>query len=312
MRRNTLLFFNILLIYLFISSTPIFAKPSESRAKVSVSASIPEKTHMRIFGYTAPSSIVQAQSIRVFGQTNSDPKGYFLFEDLSISKEAKEICLSTIDTQKRVGFPLCVALPDTDKPTEIGPLLLSPTLSLSTASLIQNDSAHGTGKTVPNEEVFISFFENSNSKSKAVKVAEFIEHFFFPQTYANTRPILQTKSDNSGTFSFNLPTARASTYRLFARSFYEGAPTPKSQTLTFYIAAFIVGIFIFLLRLLLYLLIFLILAGPLIYFEVKTKKGRFYFALFIEKQWKPFEVRSRLALRRLWYGLRESWHSHQK
>lgn len=303
---------NILFLYLSISFIPAYAKQLESGAKVSTLANIPEKTHIRIYGYTAPASIVQVNSVRVFGQTNSDRLGYFVFEDLPISNEAREICLTTLDTEKRVGFPLCIPLPDVDKPTEIGPLLLSPTLSISTARLVQNDQAFASGRTIPNQDVIISFFQENQRNPKEIKVVQILNRFLDITAYANDRPFLITKSNTLGEFSFNLPTTRAVTYRLFARSFYNGSPTPKSQTLTFYIAAFIIALLNNLLRLFLFFLIFLILSSPLLYMEYKTKKGRRYLAVFIEKKWRPFAIRTHLGLLRLWYSLRDWMHLHQK
>src|SRR3989338_961910 len=103
----------------------------QSGVKTEVKAEIAGKFSLLLFGYTSADSLVQVLGVRTYAQGTSDRTGYFLFKDISIALEAKEICISAIDTERRSSFPLCIALPNTLKPTEIGPLLLSPTLSLS-------------------------------------------------------------------------------------------------------------------------------------------------------------------------------------
>lgn len=306
------IYLSILLIYLFISVPYSVINAFERGIKTDVKAEIPAKSYLRIYGYTAPSSIVQAIAARVFGQTNSDGIGYFLFEDLPISSEAREICISSIDSERRVSFPLCIALPETDKPREIGPLLLSPTLSLSTATIVQNDKAYATGRTVPNENVTISFSEDTAGKSGQIKIASLLHTIFNINAFAKDVPVFMTKSDKTGQFSFNLPTAHASTYRLFAKASYRGSPTPKSHSITFFIAGIISYLIRSLFPLFLLLFFFLILFSSLTYYEIKTRKGRVYLAVFIETRWKPFVARGHLALRRLKYNLLDWWSSHQR
>lgn len=293
------------LLFLNISNITSVDASYTSGAGTKVKASIPSKVDIRVFGYTAPYTIVQATSVRVFAQVSSDKTGYFLIDPLPVSVEAKELCLTTIDSQKRSGFPLCIQLPEIDKPTEIGPLLLSPTISLSANSFIQSASEQSSaeGVTLPNAEVEIAFFESGSQKSA--------KNILIPQVEAKTIAKITTKTDKSGSFSINLPTNKPIAFRLFARSFYEKAPTPKSQTLTYSVISYTNWWLANILPKLILLMFSAVAAAIALWYEIKTGKGRRYLLYFSETRLKPFGVKTRLKLRRIWYNFRGIWRSHQ-
>ncbi|MBI4990994.1 hypothetical protein HZB96_02760 [Candidatus Gottesmanbacteria bacterium] len=303
------IYFTIFL-YLFISSTASI-EAAESGAKATVKASIPEKTNIRLYGYTAPNSIVQVTGIRIFAQTSSDKTGYFAIDSLPISFEAKEICATTIDSEKRSGFPLCISLPETNKPTEIGPVLLSPTLSISAGKILQKEMANASGFTIPNSKVAISFFEVPKN-NLAEKLDNYLVKILKPEAEAADLPLVTASSDKKGAYSINLPTSRATSYRLWTKAFFKEAPTPKSLTLSFRVDSYTQ----FWLRNVLPKLIILLLFLAFIYFlvtkEAKERYARSYIAEFNEKKLKPFVVRRRLQLRRLWYNFREYFRSNRK
>lgn len=296
-------------IYLSISVSPIMA--IESGAKTQVKAEIPAKTYIRIFGYTAPSAIVQAEAIRVFAQTSSDKTGYFQINELPISAEAKELCLTTIDSARRTGFPLCIYIPETDKPSEIGPLLLSPTISFSMPLIWQNQIAYLSGQTIPDSQVKVAFFEVESS-TLAQKFYRRLAKMFFPKTYAFDLPPLLLQSDKEGFYSVNLPSYKAVGYRVFSKAIYNEMHTPKSQTLAFAIGAITRYFSLYILPWILLIIFLLITSAFALAYEVKTKKGRKLILRFKEKRLKPFAVRTLLSLRRLWYNLQDWWRSHRK
>lgn len=285
------------LLFLNISSIGPVEAAYTSGAGTKVQATIPSKVDIRIFGYTAPFAIVQATSIRVFAQVSSDKTGYFLIDPLPVSTEAREICLTTIDSQRRTGFPLCIQLPQLDKPTEIGPLLLSPTMSLSTSSFIQSDGqqSFAEGATLPNAQVEIAFFESGTGKSSA-------KNILIPQVEAKAIAKITTQTDKTGSFSINLPVNKPLAFRLFARSFYNQAPTPKSATLTYSVVSYTTWWLQNILPKVILLMLFLISTTAAFAYEIKTGKGRRFGAYLIETRWKPFAVRARLTLRRIWYN----------
>ena len=304
-----ILYLSTIFLYLFISSvTPVAA--FESGAKTTVQATIPAKTDIRLFGYTAPNSIVQAQGIRTFAQTLSDKTGYFIIAHLPVSYEAKEICLTTIDNQRRTGFPICYPIPDYDKPTEIGPILLSPTLSLSKASLLQQETGQASGMTIPESQVVISFFEIP-AGNIAKKLGSEIAKTFNPVAEAADLPQVSGFSDKKGNFSVNLPTQKAINFRVFAKAYYKKLPTPKSSTLSFQIQSLTRVWITDIVPKLLFFILLLIATGILIGKEKKEKRAWRWLSAFTEKQMGPFAVRSRLRLRRIRYNLREYWRSNR-
>ena len=202
-----LIYLIILLQYLIISYFVGISQVEagvQSGVKTEVKAEIAGKFSLRLFGYTSADSLVQVLGVRTYAQGTSDRTGYFLFKDITIASEAKEICISAIDTERRSSFPLCIALPNTVKPTEIGPLLLSPTLSLSEANIWQNQQAGLSGMTIPESEVIISFFEVSDSDTQRagpVAAASAFSFPFIPSVFAAEVPILTAKADRKGRYS---------------------------------------------------------------------------------------------------------------
>lgn len=303
------IYFTTIFLYLFISSTTTIGA-AESGAKATVKANIPEKTNLRLFGYTAANSIVQVTGLRIFAQTSSDRTGYFAIDYLPLSYEAKEICATTIDSEKRSGFPLCISLPNTNKPTEIGPVLLSPTLSLSTGKIMQKEGAFASGFTIPNSKVAISFFEVPKN-NLAEKLDNYLAKILKPEAEAADLPLVTASSDKKGAYSINLPTSKAIGYRLWTKAFYKETPTPKSLTLSFRIDSYTQFWLTNILPKLILLLFFLALMYFFIEKVVKEGRARRYLIYFNEKRWKPFVVRRRLQLRRLWYNLRQWWRSNR-
>lgn len=310
MKKLSYLYLIILLLYLSVSHTGVFAAQT-SGAQAEIKARLAEKFNLRIFGYTAPSALVQVLGIRVFAQGSSDKTGYFLINDVPVSGEAKEICITTIDSERRVGFPLCISLPDTNKPKEIGPLLLSPTLSLSEGTIWQNQKAAASGRTIPNETVYVSFFEVLPA-SISDRVAARLQKIFHPTALAFDLPLLAISSDEKGAFSFNLPSSKAVGYRLYAKSEYKGNPTPKSSTLSFLIGAYASYFLLYILPWLVFLIILALVVAAMIWYERKTHVFSFYAEQFTEKKLRPIGVQLRLQLRHGSYRFREFLKSYRK
>lgn len=297
----------ILSVYLFISISPIDAKVFESGAKTNIQAQIEQRTEVRIFGYTSPNSTVQATGIRVFAQVYSEKDGYFVINSLPLSKEAKEICLTTIDSGMRTGLPLCINLPETDKPTEIGPLLLSPTLSLASAKILEKQTVAVLGKSIPDTDVVVSFFE---VRSNTLAFDKFLPAI--ARAEAADLPRVYIKTDKRGNFSINIPTGKISAYRFFAKAYFKDTPTIKSQTLAYNVNSAIELWWRYFLPRLILLLLLLMLFTIYLYYEYRTKWLRRKFNYFIENRWKPFAVKRHLELRRLSYTVRERLRSSRR
>src|SRR4030042_6305811 len=128
MIRLKLLYLFTILIYISTSRYPVTVNAQKNQETAEVKAEIPFRTSINLYGWTSPDSIIQVTGDRIFAQISSDQTGYFNFQKLAISDEAKEICLTTIDSERRTGFPLCISVPESNDITEIGPVILSPTL----------------------------------------------------------------------------------------------------------------------------------------------------------------------------------------
>ncbi len=301
-----------ILTLLNVSSIPQVFAVNQSGRKTQVTATIPSRYNLRLFGYTAPSVIVQATGVRTFAQVSSDKDGYFLIDPLPVANEALEICVTTIDTERRTGFPFCLELPDTEKPTEIGPILLSPTLSLSQGAIWQKQFAEASGQTIPNTTVEISFFETASSISNTKAFFNTLSKILNPTAEAAGIPIISAKTDAKGNFSVNMPNYKPLTYRIFAKAYFENSPTLKSQTLIFQVNPYAEYLWRYVIpKIFLFLFLFFILLY-LAYMESKTKRLRRALVRFNERKLKPFEVRARLRLQRLLYNFQEYLRSGQK
>lgn len=277
--------------------------------KTGVEALIPYGSSLFIYGYSAPNSVVYAEGTRTYGETTTDTTGYFSFNRLSIAREATELCFSTLDADRRTGFPLCIRTPRQTE-QEVGPLLLSPTVSLSNNSIRENQNAYALGKTIPRAEVQISFFEVTDQERK--QLSSQVNQLLDMSVYAKDLAPFATTADENGNFSFSIPTSKPLTYRLFVKGIYEKQPTPKSKTISYSIESLqsILGRIILILILL--IIAFTVAGISLRYYEKKT--GRFHRLAFvvIEMRLKPFGVKILLRLRRAMYKLQVLLKSRQK
>jgi len=203
---------------------------------VKISASIGEN-RVTIFGYTAPKIRVELSSQNVFDVTFSDSEGYYLFDKTLLPKNPGELCLSSLDDSGRRSLPTCIpAPPATNYHTDIGPIILPPTITLN--------SVDASGQSIPNSTVEIHFYQVKDNAPVFVKPAE-----------AFALPVYSTQTDSTGNYSFSLPTAYQSNYRLYSTVKYSDNFSPKSNTLlyllptqnyTFIVVIFSLSIFIFL------------------------------------------------------------------
>ncbi|MEK7528060.1 MAG: hypothetical protein AAB574_03545 [Patescibacteria group bacterium] len=186
---------------------------------VTVSAAIPEN-RLTIFGYTSPLSRVEISNPTIFSVTYSQPDGYFTFDRIIVPKNTGEYCLQSKDDSLRSTPPLCLpAPPPTNTLTDIGPIVLAPTLSLEKSP---NAQLISSGQSVPNSTLTLYFFQ-TEKRPALTKAANAIG-----------LPQLTTTTDSDGHFSLNLPNQYVSDFRYFATvTTPEGFPSAKSNTLFF-------------------------------------------------------------------------------
>lgn len=220
----------------------------ETNHLVTISAQVPGNS-LTIFGYTSPDSRVELSNSKVFAVTYSQSDGYYIFDNLTLPRQSQDLCLTSQDESNRLNNPVCIPEPPlTNNYTEIGPVLLSPTLSLD----LQNQ--YSSGQSIPNSVIRVYLYQQSSP----ISVVKTVQAF--------SLPVLETISDSRGNYSLNLPNTTATNYRIFATTQYLDANSPKSNTLLYHPNYFIS---------LLYLIIPFIVTIVSLYFIFKKSRQRF-------------------------------------
>lgn len=222
----------VLLSFLFIQSifynpTSILAINYQDTASTTITASIAEN-RVTIFGYTSPNSRVELSSPKVFAVTYSGSDGYFIFDKSILPRNPSDLCLISLDNHQRATSPTCIpAPPPYNHHTDIGPILLPPTISLENNQIDPNSTVISSGQAIPNSIVSIHFYKvNDNGKS------------FPKEAQAYSIPAVTVSTDIFGNFSLNLPTAYSSDYRLYASTKFDDNYSPKSNTLIYFLPSF--------------------------------------------------------------------------
>jgi len=181
-------------------------------------------------GLTSPSARVEFFSTEgnINLQTVADNNGVFHFKNVYAPSQTGEFCFISYDINYVANNPLCFSAPPPKTKTTISGIILSPTLWLSKSLFHQNELVSANGRTFPNAELAVYFFEQEQSVLK-----ELLD-VFAPQVFARQGPKLTVNSDNNGNFSFNLPTHKSNLWRLFIGPKLENQTmTAKSNTLEF-------------------------------------------------------------------------------
>jgi len=212
----------LLLIVFSLFPIPTSAVDYRASASTSITASIAEN-RVTIFGYTSKKSRVEVSSPKVFAVTYSDQKGYFIFDKILLPKNPSDLCLISFDNNNRSTHPICIPPPPpTNYHTDIGPILLPPTISLEKDKINPNSTVNTSGQAIPNSIVDIHFYKVKDSALSFPKEA-----------YAYSLPSVTATTDSEGNFSLNLPTAYSSDYRLYASAKFDNDYSPKSNTLVY-------------------------------------------------------------------------------
>jgi hypothetical protein len=192
------------------------------------SPTLPRKFSERalsIYGFGPPDSVINLKGIGVSESIKSNQSGYFRFEGIySHTSKYPELCVYAQDQENRITQPSCIpALPvDRTIPLEVGPILLSPTISLNSNRIVVGNNGFAVGKTSPNIEVSIYVSKTTSNNLSLIK-----------EVSAYTFPVIKTKSDQKGEFTIGLPTSNQSDYRIYAFGKYGEDLSAKSTTLQF-------------------------------------------------------------------------------
>lgn len=211
MNRKLVLLFLLIIFAAAASAIVINFKRRLILGTVTFSTTIGEPK-LTIFGWAPAQSQVKLDGLAVADTTTAAADGSFLISRVYLPPSSlyPEICLQAHDAIGRTTQPTCLPRLETGHYNyTVGPVLLSPTLSLEKGEIIKGEAVAASGKTTPNTEVDI----------------------FLARTYS--LPKYQIKSDKGGNFEFNLPTEAVDEWRVFAGAGILGSNSPKSHTLTF-------------------------------------------------------------------------------
>lgn len=192
---------------------------------IAVTATI-GKSYLSIYGYGPIHSEVTLKGQGVSEKTISDETGLFRFGSVyNFTYSYPELCIQSSDAEDRVTQPTCIPpLPNNSLiPLEVGPILLSPTLSLSDNKVATDSESYLSGKTTPNTEVNI-YLAKSEQKNLLSLVSV---------VNAYNLPILRTTSNEKGEFDINMPTSDIAEYKIFVSTKFNDNPSAKSNTLQF-------------------------------------------------------------------------------
>lgn len=260
-----LLFFGLLITY-HGSRITCYGSP------VTISASI-GLHQATIFGHTSPNSRVELTSPRVYALTFSDSAGYFEFTKTILPPNPSDLCLSSIDESSRHSLPVCIPSPPPQNyHTNLGPIILPPTLTIDANNLQPHSTTPASGLTIPNSTVLIHFYQVSSSRS------------LIPKVQAMSLPPLETKSNRQGFFSLSLPTDHYGQYRLFATTLFNNNSSPNSFSLNYQFKAES-----HLLSTLLLLCYFLTLTVFIFLVLINQKQPKNYFPVLYPKSLTPFK-----------------------
>ena len=217
----------LLLILFLLLPIPTSAVEYQSSASTTITASI-EENRVTIFGYTSPNSRVELSSPKVFAVTYSDLEGYFLFDKSILPRNPSDLCLISFDNHGRATSPVCIPPPPPyNYHTDIGPILLPPTISIENSQIDPNSTVITSGQAIPNSTVNINFYKVNNSGLSFPKEAQ-----------AYSLPAITAISDSFGNYNLNLPTAYSSDYRLYTWAKFQDNYSPKSNTLIYFLPSF--------------------------------------------------------------------------
>lgn len=212
----------LFLFFLLTKTTPAYSFEIYDSGDVSVSASIGEN-EVTIFGYTSPLSQVELSGINIYSKDYSDDTGYFEFNKLVLPKNPSELCFQSQDHHNRSSSLLCLPPPPaTNYHTDIGPIILPPTISIDKSDIDPHSTVISSGQSIPNSKIILYFYKTNNQAKS------------FPKSIsAYSLPEIETQSDDNGFYSINLPTAYSSDYRLYSSVNYQNSFSPKSNTLLY-------------------------------------------------------------------------------
>ncbi len=163
-------------------------------------------------------------------ETIADKEGVFRFSNAIMPLSTGDFCFISIDTNFNSSPPLCFAPPPPKTKTSIIGIVLPPSLTIEENVFHQNETVAASGKTSPDSQINVYLFEDENPP-----LIELID-IFAPKVFAREGPLLTISSDKEGSFAFNLPSTKSTSWRMFVgtqKNQLGENPSPKSNILQF-------------------------------------------------------------------------------
>lgn len=215
-------FFAVLTLFISIFSPQSGLAASSAEKGISVSGSI-EDSRVMIYGFTSPFARVELSSSKVYDITYAKANGYFEFDRIIIPRNPGELCLLAVDDDFRHTNPVCIPPPpNTNYLTNIGPIILPPTITIDSETIKANSTTAASGQSIPFSTINVYLYQ-TNAKAPILPVP----------AQAFGLPVFSTKSDIHGNYSLNIPTSLSSDYRLFSTVDFATLASPKSNTITY-------------------------------------------------------------------------------
>lgn len=219
--KNKIIFLIIISVFLINKTDKIYASgkiKGESVVSVFIGKYI-QGNRISIYGYSSPESSIQIITSGISADTTADKSGYFAFKNVAVNKTIKDVCLISIDKNNLSTAPLCLPPIPNINNTNIGPVIMAPTIEVDKGNYLIGDNAILKGKSIPNKTIELSFF-TQNDSVLAFNLVKPVLAYSIPKITAET--------DKNGDFTISIPTNSANKIKTFAQTAFDTNLSPKS------------------------------------------------------------------------------------
>jgi len=202
---------------------PVVVNPVSYEIKVSAAIGEPKLT---LYGWGPVKTKIFLTGLAIAETQESDINGFFIFTKIFLPAKYSELCLQAVDEEKRSSQPTCIPpLPAINYSYDIGPVLLSPIISLDKGRISEGEQISLKGKTTSFTPLNVYLANQLSPRKMSFGLIKTANAYYIPK--------YQTTSDKEGNFEFNLPNQSRGKWNLFVASETLGYNSPKSNSLTF-------------------------------------------------------------------------------
>lgn len=173
-----------------------------------------------LFGTTSPKAKVILSNSSISLETIANEKGEFSFSNQVSPISSREVCLETKDSFGRTSSPICLPPIPSKYNSNIGPVLMPPTISTDKKGYLIGESSRVTGQSIPKSQIELQLFDNDLSSISLVK-----------SVFAKNNNSVTTETDESGNYSINISAKMEGKMKAFTRALTELSPSSRSNIL---------------------------------------------------------------------------------